>query len=55
MTTNGIAASLQVFTKFLSFRRGKFFISGLALRLLVALVVSWLVVMAFFATGAVSH
>jgi hypothetical protein len=55
MTTNGIAASIQVFTKSLSFHRGKFFLSGLALRLLIALIVSWLVVMAFFATGAISH
>ncbi len=55
MTTNGITASIQVFTKSLSFHRRKFFISGLALRLLIALVVSWVIVMAFFATGAISH
>jgi hypothetical protein len=55
MPTNGIAASIQVFTKSLSFRRGKIFLSGLALRLLIALIVSWFIVMAFFVTGAISH
>ncbi len=55
MTTNGITASIQVFTKSLSFRRGKFFLSGLPLRLLIALIVSWFIVMAFFVTGAISH
>jgi len=55
MTTNGITASIQVFTKSFSFRRGKFFLSGLVLRLLIALIVSWFIVMAFFVTGAISH
>jgi hypothetical protein len=55
MTTNGITASIQVFTKSLSLRRRNFFISGLALRLLIALIVSWVIVMAFFVTGAISH
>ena len=36
-------------------RRRKFYISGLALRVLIALVISWLVVMAFFVTGVASH
>jgi hypothetical protein len=55
MTTNGIATSIQVFAKSFPFRHRKFFISGMALRLLIALIVSWLIVMAFFATGAISH
>ncbi len=31
------------------------FPSGLAIRLLIAFVVSWLIVLAFFASGVVSH
>ena len=30
-------------------------ISGLAIRLLIAFVISWLIVLAFFASGVVSH
>ncbi len=36
-------------------RRFHIAISGLALRLLIAFVVSWLIVLAFFASGVVSH
>jgi hypothetical protein len=36
-------------------RRRNFHISGLAIRLLIAFLISWLIVLAFFATGAVSH
>ena len=36
-------------------RRRTFPISGLALRLLIAFVISWLIVMGFFITGAVSR
>ena len=35
--------------------RRSFPISGLALRLLIAFVISWLIVMAFFVSGAVSR
>ncbi len=36
-------------------RRRSFQFSGLALRLLFAFVISWLVIMAFFISGAVSR
>lgn len=36
-------------------RRRSFPLTGLALRLLIAFVISWLIVMAFFITGAVSR
>lgn len=36
-------------------RRRSFSPSGLALRLLIAFVISWLVIMAFFVSGAVSR
>jgi hypothetical protein len=31
------------------------FVSGLAVRILIAFLISWLIVLAFFATGVVSH
>ena len=36
-------------------RRRKFYISGLVLRVLIALVISWLIVMAFFVTTVASR
>lgn len=36
-------------------RRVSWPISSLAIRLLIAFVLSWLIVLAFFATGVVSH
>ncbi len=36
-------------------RRFNITISGLAIRLLIAFVISWLIILAFFALGAVSH
>jgi hypothetical protein len=30
-------------------------ISGFTVRIMIALVISWLIIMAFFVTGAVSH
>jgi hypothetical protein len=35
--------------------RRHFLISGLAVRVLIALVISWLIVMAFFVTTVASH
>ena len=55
MTTNGIAASIQVSVRAFFSRRRKFFTSGLALRLLIALIISCFIMMAFFATGVISH
>jgi hypothetical protein len=48
MSTNGIGAQIQV-------RRRSFLISGVALRMLVAFIISWLIVLAFFASSVVSH
>ena len=36
-------------------RRRKSIISGLAIRVLIALVLSWLIIMVFFVTHVVSH
>ncbi|MGH2494963.1 MAG: hypothetical protein ACRDIV_09695 [Ktedonobacteraceae bacterium] len=36
-------------------RRRSFPFSGLALRLLIAFIISWVIVMAFFISGAVSR
>jgi hypothetical protein len=36
-------------------RRRYFVISGMAVRILIALVISWLIVMAFFVTTVASH
>lgn len=36
-------------------RRRSLMMSGLALRLLIAFIVSWMIVLAFFVSGAVSH
>ncbi len=48
MSTNGVSSPVQ------SRRRG-LVISGLALRFLIAFIVSWLIVLAFFVSGAVSR
>ncbi len=48
MSTNGISSRIQV-------RRRNFPISGIALRLLVAFIVSWIIVLAFFASSVGSH
>lgn len=36
-------------------RRFSWLLSGIALRLLIAFIISWLVLLIFFATGVVSH
>jgi hypothetical protein len=36
-------------------QRRRWYTSGLAIRMLIALAVAWLVVMAFFATSVISH
>lgn len=53
MSTNGIGTQVQV--KPIVSRRRRIVISSLAFRLAVAFVISWLIILAFFATGAVSH
>ena len=53
MSTNGISTQVQAVTT--SSRRRKFLTYSLALRLFVAFVISWLIILGFFVTGAVSH
>jgi hypothetical protein len=48
MSTNGVGAQVQT-------RRRGFAISGWAVRILVAFIISWLIVLAFFISGAISH
>ena len=36
-------------------RRRHFVVSGMAVRILIALIISWLIVMAFFVTTVASH
>ncbi len=38
-----------------SARRRHIFVSSLTVRIMIALVISWLIIMAFFVTGAISH
>lgn len=54
MATNGIATQTGD-TSPVTRRRRPLFISGLGVRILIALIISWLIVLAFFATGVVSH
>ncbi len=48
MSTNGISSQVQV-------RRRSFPLSGIALRMLVAFIISWIIVLAFFASSVGSH
>ncbi len=48
MSSNGIGSQIQV-------RRRSFPISGLALRMLIAFIISWIIVLAFFASSVGSH
>ncbi len=48
MPTNGIGAPVQT-------RRRSLPISGLALRVLIAFIISWIIVLAFFVSGVISH
>lgn len=54
MAMNGVSAKIPA-AKAPTRSRSHVFVSGLALRLLIAFVLSWLIVLAFFATGVVSH
>ncbi len=53
MATNPMTTSRSTATTLQPRRR--IFVSGLAVRVLIALVVSWLIVMAFFVTSVASH
>jgi hypothetical protein len=48
MSINGIGAQIQA-------RRRSLPISVMVLRLLVAFIISWIIVLAFFVSGAISH
>ena len=53
MSTHGIGTQVQTVTT--GSRRRKILTYGLALRLFIAFVISWLIVLGFFITGAVSR
>ncbi|HET9919785.1 MAG TPA: hypothetical protein VFQ30_08100 [Ktedonobacteraceae bacterium] len=53
MAMNGISAKVPAVTQ--HSRRFRLPVSRVALQLLIAFVISWLIVLAFFATGVVSH
>jgi hypothetical protein len=53
MATNGINAQVPRTTS--SQRRFAWLLSGIALRLLIAFMISWMIIMAFFVSGVVSH
>ena len=53
MATNGITTHASTTT--IAPRRRKVIISGLVIRVLIAFIISWLIVMAFFVSGVVSR
>ncbi|HET7640338.1 MAG TPA: hypothetical protein VFK47_16560 [Ktedonobacteraceae bacterium] len=53
MATNGINA--QVRTTNGGQRRFAWLLSGIALRILIAFIVSWMIILAFFVSGVISH
>jgi hypothetical protein len=55
MARNNITDSPRVTVDSTRPRRRNVFVSGLAVRVLIALVISWLIVMAFFITTVGSH
>jgi hypothetical protein len=48
MSTNGISTNLQN-------QRRSIPVSGIALRLVFAFIISWLIILAFFVSSVVSH
>ncbi len=48
MSSNEISSQIQA-------RRRSFPLSGMALRILIALIISWIIVLAFFASSVGSH
>lgn len=52
MVTNGINAQSPTIT---GGRRFSWLLSSIALRIFVAFIISWLIIMAFFVSGVVSH
>ena len=53
MAMNGINAQASTTTGVQ--RRFTWLLSGIALRLLVAFIISWMIILAFFVSGVVSH
>ena len=53
MATDGIKAQAATTTKVQ--HRFSWLLSGFAVRLLIAFIISWLIILAFFATGVISH
>ena len=53
MATNGINA--QVSPGSTAQRRLSWLLSGIAVRMLVAFIISWLIILTFFISGVVSH
>lgn len=53
MATNGVTAQIE--TKTTTSRGSSVIISGLMIRVLIAFIISWLIVLAFFATSVISH
>ncbi len=55
MITNGIITLFRTTTTTALQRRLASIISSLTVRLLIAFAISWLILLVFFASGAVSH
>jgi hypothetical protein len=53
MATNGINAQVSTTTR--GQRRFSWLVSGIALRLLIAFLISWMILLVFFVSGVVSH
>ena len=53
MYTNGVTTATRVTTN--TPRRRNIFVSSMVIRVIIALVISWLIVMAFFITNVASH
>ena len=53
MYTNGVTTATQVKTG--TPRRRNIYVSSLVVRVCIALLISWLIVMAFFITNVASH
>ncbi|MDQ2906131.1 MAG: hypothetical protein ABI456_10050 [Ktedonobacteraceae bacterium] len=54
MTTNGSSTHTQQHPSLVQ-RRLSHFVSGWTIRLLIAFIISWLIILAFFVSGVVSH
>ncbi len=53
MATNGINAQLRTTNG--GQRRFGWLLSGIALRILIAFIMSWMIILAFFVSGVISH